>query len=67
MTAFNEEKLSQLWNAIEYVRGTVGPGSHIDPGEGGWVQIHRARAESSVRFLQDAAGIVQELRDEVRK
>jgi hypothetical protein len=59
MVSFTKEELDQLWTAIEYTRGTIGAGSHIDnPDNPDWVLVHKARAESSAIFLQDAIELV---------
>ena len=57
-----KEQLDQLWNAIEYTRGTIGNGCVEKPE---WVLIHKGRAHQSRAFLDQAKDIVNQLKAEV--
>ena len=59
-----KENLDRLWNAIEYSRATIE--DNFDSKEKqDWVLIHRARAESSKRFLRQAIDLVKEMKCEL--
>lgn len=66
-TLFTEENLLSLWNALEYTRATIGSGGRIESNEKpDWVVlVHRGRAHSSERFLNQAIDMVQKMRKEL--
>ena len=59
-----KENLERLWNAIEYSRATI-EGNFDSNEQQDWVLIHRGRAESSKRFLQQAIDLVKEMKREL--
>lgn len=59
-----KENLERLWNAIEYSRATI-EGNLDSKEKQDWVLIHRGRAESSKRFLQQAIDLVKEMKREL--
>jgi hypothetical protein len=62
-----QEQLEQLWNAIEYTRGTIGNGSVIESTEKpDWVLIHKGRAHQSRAFLTQAKDLVNQLKKELQ-
>jgi hypothetical protein len=62
-----QEQLEQLWNAIEYTRGTIGNGCVIESTEKpDWVLIHKGRAHQSRAFLDQAKNLVNQLKTELQ-
>jgi hypothetical protein len=62
-----KEQLNQLWNAIEYTRGTIGNGCVIESTEKpDWVLIHKGRAHQSREFLNQAKDLVNQLKKELQ-
>jgi hypothetical protein len=61
-----KEQLDQLWNAIEYTRGTIGNGCVFESTEKpDWVLIHKGRARQSRAFLDQAEDLVNQLKADV--
>ncbi len=66
-TTITKEQLDQLWNAIEYTRGTIGTGCVIESTEKpDWVLIHKGRAHQSRAFLTQAKDLVNQLKGELK-
>jgi hypothetical protein len=67
-TTITKEQLEQLWNAIEYTRGTIGPGCVLESTEKPeWgIVLHTARTHSSRRFLDQAIELVNQLKGECK-
>jgi hypothetical protein len=66
-TTITKEQLNQLWNAIEYTRGTIGNGCGIESTEKpDWVLIHKGRAHQSRAFLTQAKDLVNQLKAELK-
>ena len=64
-TTITKEQLNQLWNAIEYTRGTIGTGCVIESTEKpDWVLIHKGRSHQSREFLNQAKDLVNQLKGE---
>lgn len=62
-----KEQLDELWNAIEYTRGTIGTGCVIESTEKpDWVLIHKGRAHQSREFLNRAKDLVNKLKGELQ-
>jgi hypothetical protein len=67
-TEITKEQLEQLWNAIEYTRGTIGNGCVLEsPENPEWkYRIHSGRTHSSRRFLDQAINLVNQLKKECK-
>ena len=66
-TQITKEQLNELWNAIEYTRGTIGNGCVIESTEKpDWVLIHKGRAHQSREFLNQAKDLVNQLKAELQ-
>jgi len=65
-TEITQEQLDQLWNAIEYTRGTISSFPERSKEKPEWVLIHGGRAHSSRNFLDRAIGIVNQLKKELK-
>jgi hypothetical protein len=66
-TTITKEQLNQLWNAIEYTRGTIGNGCVIESTEKpDWVLIHKGRAHQSREFLNQAKDLINQLKAELK-
>jgi hypothetical protein len=66
-TQITKEQLNELWNAIEYTRGTIGNGCVIESTEKpDWVLIHKGRAHQSREFLNQAKDLVNQLKAELK-
>jgi hypothetical protein len=67
-TTITKEQLDQLWNAIEYTRGTIGTGCTLESTEQpDWgILIHTARTHSARNFLDQAFDLVEQLKGELK-
>jgi hypothetical protein len=67
-TTITKEQLEELWNAIEYTRGTIGPGCVIESTEKpDWgILLHTSRTHSARRFLDQAFDLVEQLKGELQ-
>ena len=66
-TIITQGQLEQLWNAIEYTRGTIGNNYFFESTEKpDWVLIHKGRAHQSRAFLDQAKDLVNQLKKEVK-
>jgi hypothetical protein len=66
-TTITKEQLNELWNAIEYTRGTIGNGCVFESTEKpDWVLIHKGRAHQSRAFLTQAKDLVNQLKEELK-
>jgi hypothetical protein len=66
-TTITKQQLEQLWNAIEYTRGTIGTGCVLESTEKpDWVLTHKDRAHQSRAFLDQAKDLVNQLKRECR-
>jgi len=66
-TTITKEQLEQLWNAIEYTRGTIGNGCVLESTEKpDWTLIHKGRAHCSRGFLDQAIDLVNQLKKECK-
>jgi hypothetical protein len=59
-----KEQLNQLWNALEYTRGTIGSGCLFETSKPDWVEVHKGRAFQSRAFLDQAIDLVNQLKRE---
>jgi hypothetical protein len=64
-TTITKEQLNELWNAIEYTRGTIGNGCVIEE-KPNWVLIHKSRTHQSREFLNQAKDLVNQLKAELK-
>lgn len=66
-TSITLEQLDELWNAIEYTRGTIGTGAFLQSDERpDRIEIHRGRAHQSNAFLNQALEIINQLKRELK-
>jgi hypothetical protein len=66
-TTITKEQLERLWTAIEYTRGTIGPGCVLESTEKpDWTLIHKDRAHQSRAFLDQAKDLVNQLKRECK-
>jgi len=66
-TTITQEQLQELWNAIEYTRGTIGNGCVFESTEKpDWVLIHKDRARQSRAFLDQAKDLVNQMKKECK-
>jgi hypothetical protein len=66
-TTITKEQLNELWNVIEYTRGTIGNGCVIESTEKpDWVLIHKDRVHQSREFLNQAKDLVNQLKAELK-
>jgi hypothetical protein len=61
-TTITKEQLEQLWNAIEYTRGTISRLPQQSAEKPDWVLIHKGRAHQSMAFLGQAIELVNQLK-----
>ena len=54
----NEQQLDELWNAIEYTRGTISSVCQMDSDKHDWGLCHKGRAHQSMAFLDQARALV---------
>lgn len=71
-TTITKEELDRLWNALEYTRATISPGCRFELSDAkdslkdDWCAIHKGRAESSYRFMDQAIDFINEKRRELK-
>jgi hypothetical protein len=65
-TTITKEQLEQLWNAIEYTRGTISRLPQQSAEKPDWVLIHKGRAHQSMAFLGQAIELVNQLKKECK-
>ncbi len=66
-TTITQEQLQELWDAIEYTRGTIGNGCVFESTEKpDWVLIHKGRARQSRAFLDQAKDLVNQMKKECK-
>lgn len=64
MKLITKENLERLWNAVEYSRATIG--ATLESKEKpDWVLIHKSRAHSSERFLNEAIDLIKQMKCEL--
>ena len=61
----NKQQLDELWNAIEYTRGTISSVRHMDSDEPEWGLCHKGRAAQSMAFLDQAKALVVRARKDL--
>jgi hypothetical protein len=64
-TTITKEQLDELWNAIEYTRGTISHFPERSAEKPDWVLVHHGRASQSRAFLNKAIEIVNQLKREM--
>jgi hypothetical protein len=66
-TTITQEQLQELWDAIEYTRGTIGNGCVLESTEKpDWVLIHKGRTHQSRAFLDQAKDLVNQMKKECK-
>jgi hypothetical protein len=65
-TTITKEQLNELWNAIEYTRGTISYLPQQSTEKPDWVLIHKGRAHQSMAFLTQAKDLVNQLKAELK-
>lgn len=65
-TTITKEQLNELWNAIEYTRGTISYLPQQSTEKPDWVLIHKGRAHQSREFLNQAKELVNQLKAELK-
>lgn len=61
-----EAQLNELWNAIEYTRGTLSSVRNMDSDKPDWGLCHKSRAHQSMSFLDQAKDLVNQLKRELK-